>query len=605
MGKIISLPKNLSNQISAGEVVERPVSVIKELVENAIDAGSSHIRVEIKWAGLSEIIVSDDGIWIQEEDFPLLAEKYSTSKIKSLEDLYNVMSFWFRWEALASISSVSEFSLVSKTKEATIWNKLFFQDDKKIIQEFPSEKGTKISIKNLFHSTPARLNYLKSEKTEYAHILEFLQQISISYPEIGFVFIADEKVVFNYGDSEDTKTRIFNIYGENFMDNLLSIDFSFAWIRIEGFVSDPKVSFSNKNRQVFFVNKRIIKSPIIYKAISDAYNRFIPHGSFPGYILSLSLDPSFVDVNVHPRKMEIRFADEKTIFRAVYNSIFWKLEKLTLNVWDIKKEEGNIASSRDNFYVGSGTKFKNYSPYKDINTNPSQTRIQDSLSFTQSFLAWNSSKENSEENLFFSAENEQEKEFDIHETSLWKIVAQVFNSYIIVEWEKGLKFIDQHALAERIIYEKLVKNKKSSSSQKLLISLSLHLTPKEQGILEQNAKIFEEMGFEFEFLSSGIILLSHIPSFLERENIEKIFLWVIEDIWEYEAGKSTTLDEIQNKILAFTACRSAVKFGNKLSVFEINKLLADANIGYSSTCPHGRPVIFEITMEELKNKFER
>ena len=252
MGKIISLPKNLSNQIAAGEVVERPVSVIKELVENSIDAGSSHIRVEIKWAGLSEIIVSDDGVWIQEEDFPLLAEKYSTSKIKSLEDLYNVMSFWFRWEALASISSVSEFSLVSKTKEAIIWNKLFFQDDKKLIQEFPSEKGTKISIKNLFHSTPARLNYLKSEKTEYAHILEFLQQISISYPEIGFVFIADEKVVFNYGDSEDTKTRIYNIYGENFMDNLLPIDFSFAWMRIEGFVSDPKVSFSNKNRQVFF-----------------------------------------------------------------------------------------------------------------------------------------------------------------------------------------------------------------------------------------------------------------------------------------------------------------------------------------------------------------
>lgn len=601
MTKIISLPKNLSNQIAAWEVVERPSSVIKELVENAIDAKATYIKIEIRESWLKEIIVSDNGEGIQEEDFPLLAEKYSTSKIQSIEDLYNVESFWFRWEALASISSVSEFSLVSKTEQGNMGKKLFFEEDKKLISDFPAEQWTKIRIKNLFYNTPARLNYIKSEKTEYAHILEFLQNISIIYSHIWFTFISDDKIIFNYGQKEDKKTRIYNIYWASFVDSILDIDFSFSGIHIEGFISHPKKSFSNKNRQILFVNKRIVKSPIIYKAISDAYNRFIPHGSFPAYILSLSLDPSSVDVNVHPRKMEIRFADEQTLFRAVYNWIFWILEKLSLENKDEKDTIQEISWKKEaHFHTGTGKNFNNYSPYKDIKINPNQIKIQNGLDFTKTIL---SSQNISFEEVWQEWEK-NEKDFDIKETYLWRIIGQIFNSYILLEWEKSLKIIDQHALAERILYEKLLQ-KKEDSAQKLLFQTSFQLTPKEQTILEENKETFEEMGFDFEFLSSGIVLLNQIPSFLEKENIEQIFLWIIEDIAEYNSWKSTNLEEVKKKILAFTACRSAIKFWNRLSFFEMNKLIEESQNFYSFTCPHGRPVIFEMSLEDLKNLFER
>jgi len=290
MWKIVQLDKNLANQIAAGEVVERPVSVIKELVENSIDAGSTYIKVEIENGGIDMIIVSDDGSGIEKDDLPLTVEKYSTSKISSLEDLYNVMTFGFRWEALASISSVSDFRVESRTIDSVSWYRLEMNAwDIGEISETWMEIGTKIIVKDLFHNTPARLNYLKKPRTEYAHVLEFLNKIALAYPEVGFEFISDSKLVYKYNSGEDLKTRIYAIYGEQFFDNVLEIDFHFSGLHITGYISDPKISFPNKNRQSLFVNKRVIKSPLIYKAISNAYNRFIPHGMFPGFIMLLSL----------------------------------------------------------------------------------------------------------------------------------------------------------------------------------------------------------------------------------------------------------------------------------------------------------------------------
>ena len=283
MSKIIKLDKNLANQIAAWEVVERPISVVKELVENSVDAWASEIKVEITWGWIKEIIVIDNWEWIDKDDLILVPEKYTTSKIKNLEDLYNIMTFGFRWEAVASISSVSSFKIISKTKNSRFWYALESNNGswEYTIKESPSDDGTKIIVKDLFFNTPARLNYLKKERTEYSHILEFLNQVSLSYPNIWFEFVSDSKKVFKYRSWEKLKDRIYNIYWDDFSNNLISVDFETTWIKITGFISDPKVSFTNKNRQSLFVNKRIIKSPLIYKAISNAYNRFIPHNEFP------------------------------------------------------------------------------------------------------------------------------------------------------------------------------------------------------------------------------------------------------------------------------------------------------------------------------------
>ena len=610
MAKIIRLDKNLANQIAAWEVVERPISVIKELIENSIDANATNIKIEIENGWIDKIVISDDWEWIEKQDLPLVIEKYSTSKIKSIEDLYNIMTFWFRWEAISSISSVSDMEIISKNIDEKFWSsiKVIAWDSQNIV-ETASETGTKIIVEKLFYNTPARLNYLKKARTEYNHILTFLQQIALSYPKVGFDFISDSKQIFKYISWEDLKTRIYNIYWDDFSNNLLELNFSMNWITISGYISDPKVSFPNRNRQSLFVNKRVIKSNLIYKAISDAYNRFIPHSMFPAYVLNLEIDPTQVDVNVHPRKMELRFASEQNIFRAVYHAIQDKLDKVSLisnnsSSDNTITEQYNSFSSHVNttntsnntWYTGSWTKFKAYSPYTNKEASTNQTQINNALNFSKSLLENRVTNEN---NGAFEQSN------DLHDTWLGKIIWQAHNSYIIVETKQWIQFLDQHALAERIIYEKLINSDYWHKTQWLLIWESLNLTPKEIDILDENKQTFIEMWFDFEMMPGNIVIINWIPDFIKKENISNIFAWILEDIWNQNFNKSTTLEEVKNKIYAYTSCRSAIKFWHKLNLFEMNKLLNDSILDYSATCPHWRPVIFKIGLNELKDKYER
>ena len=618
MWKIIKLDPQLANQIAAGEVVERPVSVIKELVENSVDAGSTEIRIDIEEWGIQKIVITDNGWWISKEDLPLVPEKYATSKISSLQDLYNVMTFGFRWEALSSISSVSQFEIISKMPEESFWNSLKIHDGQVWqIETYPAETGTKIIIENLFYNTPARLNYLKKPRTEYNHILDFLNNMAMSYPHIWFQFNNDGKNIFHYQSGETLETRLYSIYGDQISSQLIPIDFSLYWMRIHGMISDPKVSFWNKNRQVLYVNKRVIKSPLIMKAISDAYNRFIPHGMHPVYILQIEVNPTEVDVNVHPRKMEVRFANESSLFKAVHSAIFSKLESTTLlsHSWENDPEweksewsainnnfshQNNFQSSSQNsapqYYTGSGTKFKSYSPYKNIESNPAQWKIGAALDFSKATLDSEHIQENS---------GPVHNSNDLHYTKMWKIIGQMHNSYIIVETESWMQILDQHALAERIIYEKLVKSQYTAKVQGLLIGESIQLQPKELAILEENRQTFEEMWFDIEIFQAGSLMINGIPDFIKKENLSQIFTGILEDIGSQSNNKSQTLEEVRNKIFAYTACRSAIKFWNKLNLFEMNRLLNDAVMDYSATCPHGRPVIYEMNLQELQDKYER
>lgn len=610
MSKIILLDKNLANQIAAWEVVERPVSVIKELIENSIDADAKNIKIEIFDGWISKIIINDDWNWIEKDDLKIIWEKHSTSKIKNLDDLYNVMTFWFRGEAIASISSVSNMEIISKNITENFWNSIKISDwIKSSPINIACETGTKIIIENLFYNTPARLNYLKTARTEYNHILNYLYEISLSYPDIWFEFVSDNKQVFYFKNNEDLKTRIYNIYWNDFSENLLEINFQMVWIKISWYISDPKISFNNKNKQNIFVNKRPIKSYVISRAIADAYNRFIPHSSNSAYVLNIEVDPTQVDVNVHPRKLEVRFANEQNLFRAVYHSVEEKLNWVSL-INNINTEENELLykwsdtknsfssnfDKKEIYYSWSWTKFKSYSPYKDITPNPNQITIKNALNFSKEII-WNP--------LEIEINDDLEQSNDLHYTKLWKIIWQAHNSYIIVETKSWIKFLDQHALAERIIYEKLVNSDKKISIQWLLIWESLNLMPKEANILQDNLDTFEKMWFDFEIMGWNIVIINWIPDFIKKENLNNIFTWILQDIWEYNFTKSKTLSEVQNKIYAYTACRSAIKFGNKLNLFEMNKLLNDSIEDYSATCPHWRPVVFDINLEELKNKYER
>lgn len=613
--KIITLPQELANQIAAGEVVERPLSVVKELFENSVDAGATEVCVVLENGGINLIEIQDNGIWISKQDLPKTFEKYSTSKIASLKDLQEVLTFGFRGEALASISSVSQFSLQSKIDSDISANKIELKNGKlSEITEIAGERGTLIRVENLFYNTPARLNYLKTARTELLKIQDFLQKMALILTEIEVKLIHNEKQVFHFPKDQSLRDRIYSIYGQEFSTNMLELSHEFWWVSISWVVSDPKVSFQNKTKQVIFVNNRLVQSPITSKAIYDAYNRFIPHRTFPGYILSIVLDPTEVDVNVHPRKMELRFASEQTLFRSVYHGVKNILEKVSLvqepylssqgptlnsptgqfqdsrvntsSFVCLPKEKWNKSDERvkgeKQYHTWSGTRFKNYSPYTNTSPNPAQ----EALEFSKHIIWWKS----------LAAMR------GIKETPIGRIIGQAHNAYILVETGDGIQILDQHALAERVIYEQLSSSSYTPKTQKILWGISLQLDQSEQEVIESYQEVFDEMGFQVDILSHGIVMIHGIPDFLSRENIENSFhaiLWDISDIG------SRALDEVRCKIWAYTACRSAVKFWDPLSTFEIQALLKDANLDYSSTCPHGRPVVYDIDLESLKGKYER
>ncbi len=627
MPKIIKLSKTLANQIAAWEVVERPFSVVKELVENSIDARTTSVKVEIKNWGIDEIIVTDNGEGINKEDLALVTQKYTTSKIKNLEDLHNVMTFGFRWEALASISSVSKFQIISKISGSDFGYSLEVIDwEESDIREYPAENGTKIIVKDLFYNTPARLNYLKKPRTEYTYIADFLKQASLSYPSVAMELINDWKTIFNYRAWEDLQTRIYCVYGKDFFENTLDLEFEMWGIKVSWYISDPKVSFGTNKKQSLFVNKRIIKSPLIFKAISNAYNRFIPHSQHAWYVLNIEVNPTEVDVNVHPRKLEVRFANESSIFRWIFHAIQSRLDWVSLmnlsqnnntevgnDYYHSESHSGNHAwnsgypqEKSPEYYTGSGTKFKPYSPYKNTSPNPSQWKIWEALSFSENILNNSGQTQGTAPTGFGRGEPCVHPDFwDLHSTPLWIIIWQMHNSYICVQTEDWLKILDQHALAERIIYEKLISEQYKWVTQWLLVWESINLSHIEQDIVEKHMNIFEQMWFEIELLSNGIIMINAIPDFIKKEKIGAIIEWVIADIGQLWNKKSLTLEEVRNKIFAYTSCRSAIKFGHKLSLFEMNKLLADSVIDYSATCPHWRPVVFDIDLQELQDKYER
>ncbi len=596
MNKINILPENLINQIAAGEVVERPASVVKELIENALDAGTNNLVIEISNGGTDLIRVTDNGQGMNREDAILCFERHATSKIKNLNDLETIGTMGFRGEALASIASVSNITLKTRESGENVGTEIENHGGEITkVTGFGGGNGTQILIRDLFFNTPARKKFLKSQNTEFQNILGMVTCFALIFNKISFKLIKDEKEIFDLPATKDIEIRLRGLLGKAISDELIPIFYHAVNIKIEGFIGKPAICRTTRNLQYFFVNKRPIKSPTLSYAIKNAFGNLIPKDRYPISIINFEIDPLLVDVNVHPRKTEVKFSDEKEIFRVLYLSCSKALQNGILT----PKFDRNISP---NFYtdrkVGD----------LEIKNNVDARLLFGMNTGTKKPILVSKETENLDIKLMPEMTKQLTGQNESLSTSLGIEITPLFqfrNAFIVCQKKEDLLFIDQHAAHERIRYEKLKKDEgqKLIDKQPLLTPLSIDLSQGDLAILNNNKEVMEELGFEIEHFGGNSFSIQAVPATISKLNLEKIILGIIDDL-RNEQGIS--LVEKKDQIIKYMACRSAVKFGDKMSMEEMRALVDEIQITKNNaSCPHGRPSMMILTWEEMWNRFGR
>ncbi|MEK9166712.1 MAG: DNA mismatch repair endonuclease MutL [Patescibacteria group bacterium] len=560
MQKIIVLSEELISQIAAGEVIERPASALKELLENSIDAGSDKISVEIEEGGLKKIRVSDNGSGMCAEDARLSFKKHATSKIKSIEDLFHVKSLGFRGEALASIASIAR--VVLETCSERIGTLVEIDGGKEIrFEESACSKGTDISIFGLFQHTPVRKKYMKQERTEYGHIFEVLANVALSHPEISFKLKNNNEEVFDLPGRQSLKERIRSLYGEA-ANALIPISYQQSNLILSGFVGKPELSRTSKKYQFLFVNGRPIEDRMISHAVKDAFHSLLMHEKFPWYLIDMQIDPNLIDVNVHPRKLEIRFLNQQEVFRVVMSTIHHALE-------------ANVLAP----IIGQ--------PKVEF-TREAEAGIRPVFELNADLRSVQSIREAIPQKLI-----EFEKVY-------MRPIAQVANSYIVAESEEGLILIDQHAAHERVRYAGLMENLESKKIEKqaVLVPLELELGKDGFRIVKDHLADFELLGFDLEEFGGRTFLLRATP--FGVRNPDAFLNEIISDL------SSNPVKDFRETLLTYTACRGAIKFGDNLTISEMEALIRDMEkTKHCSHCPHGRPAFVTLTFDGLETMFKR
>ncbi len=614
--KIKILPENIANKIAAGEVVQRPESVVKELIENSIDAGANTIELIVKRAGKSLIQVIDDGIGMSEEDAVLCVQKHATSKITKLEDLDSISTLGFRGEALSSIASVSQLEIKTETKNEELGTLIRIDDGSTISKEkgsFP--KGTSISVKNLFFNTPARRNFLKTDATELKHIIDTFNKISLSHPAISFKLYNDDDLIFNY-PSVKMEDRIKQVFADNMLDALIPVNERTDFLSVTGFVGKPSMLKKSKGEQYVFLNCRYVISRHINHAVFTAYENILEKGDYPFFILFLELDPKRVDVNVHPSKLEIRFDDEKSIYNFIlavvkkslgthdlvpammFNKTTEEGEKLRFN--NFTKVEKDDFSDRPSFTEKKSfakTDFSN----RDIDLIFSS--IPDSISKTKpdvsSPLPFDKT---SNKEIYHEHEKRDETLPQEVETPF---IIQLHNKYILSQIKTGLMIIDQHVAHERVLYEKALKrfDVNLPFSQQLLFPRTFDLDPARFEILKTINPFLTKLGFAIKFFSKNTAVIEGVPDDVKKGSEEKVILEMIE---EYTLNQKEKKLEERENIAKSYSCKAAIKAGDYLSEKEM-RLLIDQLFATAMpyVCPHGRPIIIKISLEEFDRRFGR
>lgn len=663
MGSIKVLQDNIINQIAAGEVVERPASVVKELVENAIDSGASRITIETAEGGISLIRISDNGKGIPENEVFSAFMRHATSKIENMDDLAGVLTLGFRGEALSSISSVSQIEITTKPEGQLMGKRLEIEAGKLINeQEVGFVTGTTIVVKNIFFNTPARRKFLKKPGTESGYISDLVNKIALGHPNISFRYLVNGSEILYTSGSGDLKTVIFNVYGKDIAKKTIEINYAKDDFEISGYICKPEVGRGNRSYSNLFINNRFIKSDIIQSAIEEAYKTKLMVGKFPVYVLNLKINPKLVDVNVHPTKMEVRFSDERKIFGLFYDAVFQALKDEQLipvhetkeiknpfleNKYKLEESQGDIREistlpislkeekSDDGYERNSQAEKKPVdisqivkSIYREenekglayiseakpvyyssnheeppksstLNGDLYKSKLQANATDTVSF---NRQQENNE-----NAVNTEERANKLPFFSAYKIIGQVFNTYWIVEQKGSLYLIDQHAAHEKVIFEKLLGEFKSKKTitQGLVMPLSVNLSEKEKEVLKDNLQLLEDFGFEVEYFPDDTYALKGIPSVLKEKEYNKAFMDILDSLNSLPQKLDNIYDTKIDSI-ATMSCKAAVKGNDKLSVLEakalIDQLLALEN---PFTCPHGRPTIIELTKYEIEKMFKR
>ncbi len=598
MSIIKLLPENLINQIAAGEVVERPSSVVKELVENSLDAKADNIVVEISNGGVSSIKITDNGKGMSSEDIKLSVQRHATSKIINESDLWNISTMGFRGEALASIASVSKMSIRSKRTDDLGGTQIdCVGGDIKTVRDIGMSTGTVIEVNDLFFNTPARQKYLKKETTEFGHITSLINTIALANPSISFKLLHNGKTVSSFPKVDSILPRISDVFGKNTADSMLEIFYGGTEIKINGFIGKPFLSRSSGQYQYLFVNGRPIQHHLLFNRIKAAYHSMLMEHKKPFFVLNITIDPALIDVNVHPRKLEIRFEDQETIIKIVYGCVKTALEKSNLIPKGFSQSQKYTSESSLMGMDSPNRKFENsdknsgsfYQNHKKQSNFGSFTN-SDALDFSRQILQ----------------NREQQTIQDFNEKFSIKAISQVSNSYIVAEDSEGLILIDQHAAHERVRYEELMdqfENQKKSV-QPLLVPQQIELTSSEILLIEEEMEVFESLGFEVESFGGNTFVVRAVPSCLANQNIDEIIKGVLDDVSDKK--DPTKMQGKTEEILTYMACRSAIKFGQKLSLNEMQNLISQTEkLKRPYTCPHGRPTMISLSLEELEKMFGR
>ncbi len=591
MGIINLLPENLINQIAAGEVVERPASVVKELIENSIDAGATEIIVDIEDGGRKLIRVSDNGCGMSREDAILSLQRHATSKIKETEDLFNISTLGFRGEALPSIASVSRLKLTTIPRDSIAGTSIQIDGGKEVeVKEFGGPVGTAVEVRDLFFNTPARLKFMKSNTTELSHIIATVTRMAISYPLIRFIYNHNDSQIYNLPSSKDLLSRICMVVKEE-EKNLLEVSLN-SKISISGYISGPEINRPTNRETYIFVNGRFVRDRVILHAIMDAYRTVMERDRYPLAFLFLDVPPSEVDVNVHPAKTEVRFRNTDEIHRAVYASV-----SEALKGWTARKGSGQWSGV-------SGQSNELRTPHSNYQERVSEAIERYSIN-NKSPLAPPFVKGGDggiSPNFQYPTPNLEKTGF----FSSLTVLGRVGGTYIVCSSGNNLCLIDQHAAHERIAFERLKIGYENSTpaSQTLLIPETVELNPAETGLLKEYTGVLSKAGIELEHFGGNTFAIKAVPAALSRKNIRGLIIDVVDELAHMERSRS--LSEIMDKLLSRMACHSAVEGGDYMDPKEISALLKDLDsIDFSSNCPHGRPVFVMLTQPEIEKMFYR
>lgn len=616
MSGINVLDKKTAELIAAGEVVERPASVIKELLENALDSGASSITVEIKNGGKTYIRVSDNGSGISGDDLPKAILRHATSKIKNEEDLNSIATLGFRGEALASICAVSKLQILSCEQDKDIGYRLEHEGENRIyFGEAGSPKGTTVVVRDLFFNTPARMKFLKKDSTEASYIQNICEKVFLSHPDVSFRFIKDGVNIISTPGDGKLISAVHAIYG-SFSDDLVNASYSNNGFSVSGLVSKPTHSRSNRNMQIFFINGRYVKSKTLYAAIEEAYRGSIMVGKFPSCVLFLQIPFDLVDVNVHPAKTEVRFADEKRVFEVVYRAtkeaivvanelpvlteakVFQKeTEPLVFKPTEV---ESRIKIVRAPSY--SEPIFIDQIKKHDVTPQVSEEDIISQESFSSILDSFENLRTESKP---ITEKNEPEiVEFSNiePENSAFKFLGELFETYILCEYKDDLILIDKHAAHERMIYEELKAFEPSNNCQTLIAPIRVTLSGNEMDVFKGEVDLFKNLGFFAEEFGPNILIIREAPTYLSLDQISTAFLEILDKI---SKNIKKTDSDIYDDLLHSIACRSAVKAHDRSSSAELIAFAQKVIASETRYCPHGRPVIVKISKREIEKKFFR